>query len=203
VEDDSSFCDLLKHALSKVKSIELVSIHDNAEDALREIPQLKPDVVLMDNKLPGMNGVECLRRLKKVSPPLLCHVLMLTEYEGSDLVFEALKAGASGYLLKGRISAREISVAIKEVAAGAGVMSPNIAGKVIRYFHAPPTKTGVLTKREGELLADLSEGMTYKEIAAKRAISVDTVRSHLGSIYRKLHARSRTDAVRHYFQRPR
>jgi len=178
----------------------LISIHSSAEDALREIPRRKPDVVLMDLKLPGMNGIECLKRLKQIKPPLLCHVLVLSEYEENDLVFEAFKAGASGYLLKNRIS--ELAVAIKDVMAGGSVMSPVIARKVIRFFQGSPTTLSALSKRELEVLADLSGGLTNKEIAAKLSISENTVFRHVASIYEKLHVHSRVDAARHYPQRP-
>src|SRR6266542_1577940 len=134
VEDDTSFSLLLTRALSRSKSIEIISVHSNAEEALRQLPRRNPDVVLMDIKLPGMNGIECLRRLRDLSPAVLCHVLVLTEHEDSGLVFEALKAGASGYLLKDRISVRELSAALGDVAAGGAVMSPNIARKVMNYF---------------------------------------------------------------------
>src|SRR5437016_2465210 len=152
VEDDVNFGALLTRALSRSKSIRFVSIHTTAEDALRGIAQCKPDVVLMDIKLPGINGIECLRRLKILSPPLLCHVLILTEYEDSDLVFEALTAGASGYLLKDRISFRELSVAIRDVMRGGAVMSPMIAQRVVRCFQESPTSIGALSDREMEVL---------------------------------------------------
>ena len=203
VEDDSSFALLLARNLSRSKSIEIISVHPNAEEALQELAVRKPDVVLMDIKLPGMSGIDCLRRLKRINPPLLCHVLMLTGHEDNDLVFEVLKAGASGYLLKDRISVRELSTAIKSVAKGGAAMSPIIARKVIRYFEEPTTPLSGLSEREWEVLSSLSHGLTYKEIANQLSISIDTVRKHLGSIYRKLHVRSRTDAVRHYLQRPR
>ena len=180
----------------------MISIHPTAEEALCEIPRRKPDIVLMDIKLPGMNGIQCLRHLKKLSPPLLCHILMLTEFEDSDLVFEAIKAGASGYLHKDRLSAREFSAAIGDVASGGAVMSPNIARKVMNYFHASRTTLGRLSERELEVLADLADGLMYKEIGPKRSIAENTVRTHVTSIYRKLHVRSRTDAVRHYLERP-
>src|SRR6266480_4999053 len=140
VEDDASFCVLLTRALSKDKKLKIIGVHPTAEEAIREIPQSKPDVVLMDIKLPGMDGIECLRRLKMVSPPLHFQALILSEYEDSDLVFQAFKAGASGYLLKDRISVKELSAAIKDVTAGGAVMSPNMAGKLIRYFQEPSTK---------------------------------------------------------------
>src|SRR6266511_1094118 len=201
VEDDANFGVLLARALSKAKKIKLISIHSSAEEALREIPRRKPDVVLMDIKLPRMNGIECLKRLKQIKPALLCHVLMLTEYEDSELVFESLKAGASGSLLKNRVS--ELAVAIKDVTAGGAVMSPVIARKVIRFFQVSPTTLSALSKRELEVLADLSGGLMIKEIAAKLSISENTVRRHVVSIYGKLHVHSRMDAARHFFQRPR
>ena len=156
----------------------------------------------MDIKLPGMDGIECLRRLKLVAPPLLFHALILTEYEDSDLVFQAFKAGASGYLLKDRISVKELSAAIKDVTAGGAVMSPNMAAKLIRYFLAPTPSLSALTQREQEVLADIAEGLMYKEIAAKLDISVETVRRHVAAIYSKLHVHCRAHATRHYLQRP-
>ncbi len=203
VEDDTSFSLLLTRALSTSKSIEILSVHSNAEEALREIPPRKPDVILMNIKLPAMSGIDCLRRLKRINPPLLCHVLMLTEHEDSDLVFEALQAGASGYLSKDRISPRELVIAIRDVMRGGAVMTPNIARMVMRYFEEPMAQVTGLTRREREVLSRLSQGLMYKEIAETLAISLDTVRKHLGSIYRKLHVHSRTDAVRHYLRRPR
>jgi len=203
VEDDSDFALLLTRAFSKSKGIEIIGVHSSAEEALIEVPRRKPDVVLMDIKLPGMNGIECLRQLRNLSPALLCHVLVLTEHEDSDLVFEALKAGANGYLIKDRISLRELSTAIKIVCSGGAVMSPNIARTVMRYFGEPAAPVSGLSRREREVLSSLSQGLMYKEIAGQLSISLDTVRKHLGSIYRKLHVRSRTDAVRHYLQRPR
>jgi len=128
---------------------------------------------------------------------------MLTEHEDSDLVFEALQAGASGYLSKDRISPREWVIAIRDVMRGGAVMTPNIARMVMRYFEEPMTQVIDLTRREREVLSRLSQGLMYKEIAETLAISLDTVRKHLGSIYRKLHVHSRTDAVRHYLRRPR
>ena len=202
VEDDASFSLLLARDVSRSKTIEIISVHANAEDALQELPRRKPDVVLMDIKLPAMSGIDCLRRLKRINPPLLCHVLMVTGHEDNSLVFEALKAGASGYLLKDRISVRELTTAINSVASGGAVMSPSIALKVVRYFEEPSMPFSGLSEREWEVLTSLSHGLMYKEIAHQLSISLDTVRKHLGSIYRKLHVRSRTDAVRHYLQRP-
>ena len=202
VEDDEDFLLLLTRDLSKAKKVRIVGTSPNAEKALRELPHVNPDVVLMDIKLPGMNGIECLRRMRRLSPPLRCHVLMLTGREDTDLVFDAIKSGASGYLAKGQISGGKLSAAITEVAAGGAVMSPSIARKVLQFFQAPPTTLSMLSQRELEMLADLSDGLPCKEISAKHSISQNTVRKHLTSIYTKLHVRSKADAVRHYLRRP-
>src|SRR2546421_5501428 len=196
VEDDSSFVLLWQRTLSKNKRIKIVSTHTTAEEALTELPHHKPDVVLMDIKLPGMNGIECLKRLLQIRPPLLLQVLMLTEYEDNKLVFEALKAGASGYLLKDRISVRDLAIAIKDVMTGGAVMSPNIARKVIRYIHEPSGSVGSLSDREMQVLLKLADGLMYKEIAGELSIALDTVRKHVGAIYSKLHVRSRAEATR-------
>ena len=202
VEDDSLYCFLLTRALAKNKTIMILSVHSSAEEALHSLPTLRPDVVLMDIKFPGMNGIECLKRLKQVEPPLLMQVLMLTQHDDDALVFESLKAGASGYLLKDRISVKEVSVAIKTVMAGGGVMSPNIARKVIQSFHATTGAIGTLSLREMDVLRYLSDGLMYKEIAPKLDISLNTVRTHVGAVYRKLHVQSRMDAARNYPHNP-
>jgi len=203
VEDDTSFSLLLTRALSRSKSIEIISVHPNAEEALRALPRRKPDVVLMDIKLPGMNGIECLRQSRNLSPALLCHVLMLTEYDDSDLVFEALKAGASGYLLKDRTSVRELSTAIKIVCSGGAVMSPNIARKVIVHFQSHAScGLEALSTREMEVLAHLADGLMYKQIAGMLYIAENMVRRHVSAIYSKLHVQCRAHAARHYFNRP-
>lgn len=202
VEDDEPFSELLTRALSKTRQVRIVGASPTAEDALREIPRCDPDVVLLDLKLPRMNGIECLRRLK--GPPRLARadVLILTDYEDTEMVFEALKAGANGYLLKDRISFPELSVAIKDVTEGGAVMSPRIARKVIQHFQRPIPSLSALSKREMEVLVNLSRGLMYKEIAADLSISMDTVRSHIKAIYGKLHVRSRAHATRRFHQRP-
>lgn len=203
VDDDSAYCLLLTQALAKNKTIRLLSVHSRAEEALQSLPSLRPDVVLMDIKFAGMDGIECLKRLKQVEPPLLMQVLMLTQYPDDALVFESLKAGASGYLLKDHISVNEVSAAIKTVMAGGGVMSPNIARKVIQSFRATTASFATLSQRETEILRYLSDGLMYKEIAPKLDISLNTVRTHVGAVYRKLHVQSRMDAARNYLHDPR
>lgn len=199
VEDEEGFCELLTHALLATKKVRIVGTSRSGEAALREIPLTKPEVILMDIKLPGMDGIECVRRLKG-SPPLSnASVLILTEHADSKYVFEALKAGATGYLLKDHMFVRDVANAINDVKGGGGVMSPAIARKVMNHFQKPSPGAD-LSERENEVLELLAEGLMYKEIAARLKISLDTIRKHAGTIYRKLHVRSRTDATRVFLQ---
>jgi DNA-binding NarL/FixJ family response regulator len=167
------------------------------EEALRRIPAEKPDVALVDINLPGVNGIKCVAGLKLRLPDL--SVLMLTRHDDSDLVFDALRAGASGYLLKKMIAAELIS-AIEEVRAGGAPMSMPIARKVVGYFNQArtPSEMDKLSKREREVLALLAKGYLYKEIGDILGISLDTVRVHGKHIYEKLHVRSRTEAAMKY-----
>jgi len=169
-----------------------------AEEALAEIPRLKPDVVLMDINLPGESGIACTARLKEALPEI--QVIMVTVYRNQELIFQALQAGACGYLLK-RSSPEELLKAIAEVRAGGAPMTSEIARRVVEAFQKKPaslTSAEGLTQRESEILALLSEGLSNKEIADRVAISYDTVRAHLRHIYEKLHVRGRTEAVKMY-----
>lgn len=170
------------------------------EEALAEIPRLKPDVVLMDIHLQGASGIACTARLKEALPGL--QVIMLTVYRNQELIFQALQAGACGYLLK-RSSPAELLQAIAEVRAGGAPMTGEIARMVVEAFQKKPAGQAPaegLTNRESEVLALLSEGLSNKEIAERVAISYDTVRAHLRHIYEKLHVRGRTEAVKRYLQ---
>ena len=171
----------------------------DAEDALREIPIYRPDVVLMDINLPGMSGIECTRLLRQSVPKL--QVLILTVYEESERIFEALEAGASGYLLK-RTSPEQLLQAIVEVRNGGSPMSSEVARKVVQSFRKPPRSTAAeearLTPREEEILKLLAQGYVTKEISDKLGISYFTSQTHLKNIYEKLHVRSRTEAVLRY-----
>lgn len=169
-------------------------VYASAEQALDALPASAPDVVLMDIHLPGMNGIECLRRLKQQCPQT--QFIMSTVYEDDENIFESLKAGASGYLLK-KTEPAKILEAIREVFQGGSPMSTQIARKVISSFQ---TKNGIddaeiLTPKEKEILKALSKGLRYKEIAAELHISIETVRSHVRHIYEKLHVQSRTEAL--------
>lgn len=173
-----------------------------AEEALREIPQNPPDFVLMDINLPGMSGIECTRKLKQALPELT--VLMLTMFGDRDNIFEALRAGASGYLLK-RTTPAALKTALEDARTGGGPMSPYVARQVVEFFQKIPPTTRAknvseaevhpLSPKENDILKLLSEGCQYKEIALKLDISLYTVRTHIRRIYNKLHVHSRTDAV--------
>jgi DNA-binding NarL/FixJ family response regulator len=179
-----------------------VSAYNNAESALKGLPEDKPDVVLMDINLGGMNGIECVERLKIAVPEI--QILMLTIYEDTDQIFKALSAGASGYLLK-RSSPTKLLQAIREVHAGGAPMSSSIARKVVASFQTSKhTGSGDnqshLSPREEMVLNCLAKGLTYKQIADQLDISIDTIRTYLRRIYGKLHVQSRTEAVAKYLR---
>jgi DNA-binding NarL/FixJ family response regulator len=203
VEDDAPFAETLVGFFKLTPRIRCEQIFSSAEKALTQLPDLAPDLVLVDINLPGMNGIELVARLKQKRPDQLC--LMLTMYEETPLIFDALKAGACGYLLK-RTPPAEIVTAIEQVHAGGSAMSPQIARQVVSFFHRSQAPEGnpnlaSLTEREREVLELLSKGHLYKEIADRLGISLDTVRSHLRKVYDKLHVHSRTEAVLRYLGR--
>jgi len=195
VEDNRGTRESLVELLGRASVVRCVGAHPNGEEALDRIPAEEPDVVLMDINLPRMNGIECVARLKERLPKT--QFLMLTTYEESDLIFDSLRRGASGYLLKNTTPA-ELVQAIEQVHAGGAPMSMQIARKVVNHFQqikAPQSDMEKLTKREQEILASLAKGYLYKEIADLLGISLSTVRAHLHTVYEKLHVQSRTQAV--------
>ncbi|HEV2456652.1 MAG TPA: response regulator transcription factor [Verrucomicrobiae bacterium] len=201
VEDNRGTRESLTELLGRAGMLSCVGAHSNGEEALAKIPLEQPDVVLMDINLPRMNGIECVARLKERLPKT--QVLMLTTYEESDLIFDSLRRGASGYLLK-NMSAAELVQAIEQVHAGGAPMSMQIARKVVNHFQqikTPQTEMEKLTRREQEILAALAKGFLYKEIADQLGISLSTVRAHLHTVYEKLHVQSRTEAVVKYLGR--
>ncbi len=201
VEDNEPFAQALEEYLRLSGSgVHCGAIYTTGEEAVRELPLSPPEVVLVDVNLPGMNGIECVARLKALCPDLL--PLILTMYEDTGLIFDALKAGACGYLLK-RTPSPQIVTAIQQVKSGGAPMSPQIARQVVNFFHRPPPSSSGLTglsDRERGILDLLAKGCLYKEIAADLGISIDTVRFHLKKIYDKLHVHSRTQAVLKYRQ---
>lgn len=195
VEDNEGMREGFAALLNKAPTLKCVSVYGTAEDAVRGIPEEKPDVALVDIHLPGMNGVECVGKLKSAMPSL--RVLMLTRYEQSDLIFNSIQAGASGYLLKSA-PPTELILAVELVHAGGAPMSMQIAHRVVNHFRTiekPASDVDRLTPREQELLELLAKGYSYKELADHLGITINTVRTHLQHIYEKLHVQSRTHAV--------
>jgi DNA-binding NarL/FixJ family response regulator len=201
VEDSRGTRESLTELLKRAPGLQFVGAHANGETALRDLPGENPDVVLMDINLPGMSGIECVARLKEKSPKT--QVLMLTTYDEGDLIFESLRAGANGYLLK-NMPPGELLQAVEQVHAGGAPMSMHIARKVVSHFQRikkPSSDMEKLTKREQEILALLAKGFLYKEIADQLGISLSTVRAHLHTVYEKLHVQSRTEAVVKYLNK--
>ena len=199
VEDNPGTRNNLVSLLKSEPKLRLLHAYPNGEEAVRGIvPGKQPDVVVVDIKLPGMSGIECIIKLKASMPNL--RVLILTTYQESDLIFNCLRAGANGYLLK-EMPAEELIQAIQQVHSGGAPMSMQIARKVVAYFHelkGPQPDTAKLTQREQEILALLAQGYLYKEIADKLGISLNTMKSHQQIIYEKLHVQSRTEATLKY-----
>lgn len=200
VEDNAAVAASLERAITAAEDCRVVSTSGDAEHALRTIPKLRPDVVVMDIELPGISGIECTARLKRILPET--QILMVTVYTDTQQIFRALEAGASGYLLK-RATPEEIMRSIHDVKNGGSPMSAEIARKVVQSFRKPvPTQAAIeaLSPRESEILGLLAQAYTSKEIASELGIGYETVCSHLGNIYAKLHVRSRTEAVIKYLQ---
>lgn len=195
VEDSAPLRRNLERMLRRAPGVSCVCACSTAEEGIEQIPRLKPDVVLMDINLPGASGIECTARLKLQLPDT--HVIMLTVYEDTASIFNALKAGACGYLLK-RSSPSEILEALTTVQTGGAPMTSEIARKIVMMFQSPaPSEAdaATLSAREQEILELLSEGKVSKEIADALSISYHTVRVHTKHIYEKLHVRSRAEAV--------
>jgi DNA-binding NarL/FixJ family response regulator len=201
VEDDARVRGSFSRLVDRSPGFRCVSQHSSAEEALAELPGVRPHVVLMDINLPGISGVDCVRALRTLLPE--AQVVMLTVYEDTDLIFGALAAGASGYLLK-RTPPDELLRGIRDVHRGGSPMTSHIARKVVQSFHQGPAEgsaESALSPREREVLDFLSRGYLYKEIAAKLAISYDTVHTYVRRIYEKLQVHSRTEAVAKHLTR--
>lgn len=203
VEDDAQVRASLARLIDGSSGCRCVSRHGSAENALQEIPAIKPGVVLMDINLPGINGVECVRRLKPQIPAT--QIIMLTVYQNTEHIFDALAAGATGYLLK-QTPPDELLTAIREVHAGGSPMSSHIARKIVQSFQqaaSPSPEAQGLSPREVEVLDLLAKGFLYKEIAETTSVTYATVHTHIRHVYEKLHVRSRTEAVaKHLGQAP-
>jgi DNA-binding NarL/FixJ family response regulator len=201
VEDDAFIRDRLAEDLTSEPGFTLVGAFGSAEECLGLVMAACPDVVLMDIGLPGMSGIECVRRLKAGSPAV--QFLMLTVYEDGQQIFDALLAGASGYLLK-RTGRAELFDAIRQIHLGGSPMSGHIARKVVQYFNRRGQQTQELERlspREREVLDLLAQGAAYKEIAEALHLSLETIRMNVKGIYTKLHVHSRGEAVAKYLRR--
>jgi DNA-binding NarL/FixJ family response regulator len=201
VEDQAGVAASLTKLINRVAGLQVIAAYPDGETALAQIPRQKPEVVLMDIGLPGMSGIDCVRELKAVLPAL--PIIMLTVYDDGEHLFNSLKAGASGYLLK-RTTGEKLVGAITEARLGGVPLTRQMAGKVAHYFQqmgAATSEMTALTRREHETLALLAEGYRYKEIADRLGISIETVREYVRNTYRKLHVSSRTEAVVKYLNK--
>lgn len=208
VEDNQELRSALEQIIDMSDDFKHLASFSNAEDAIQSLPALRPEVVLMDINLgEGENGIDCVRKLKADNPEML--FMMCTVYEDDEKIFEALKAGASGYILK-KTTPQKLIEAIHELRDGGAPMSSSIARKVVAAFQAPvaeetvvPGKdtVDVLSNRESEILEHLAKGLLYKEIAAQLFISQETVRKHVYHIYEKLHVHNKVEAINKYFGR--
>ncbi len=195
VEDDEQVRENLARLIAETKGFECVATFGSGEQAISGFPRRAPDVVVMDINLPGISGVECVRQLKSTFPDL--HIVMLTVYDDSERIFQALQMGAAGYLLK-RSTSEEILHAIKDVHGGGAPMTSYIARKVVQSFRrqGPSDKpTENLSKRETDVLEYVARGYSNKEIADALGLKAETVRGYLKTVYTKLHVRSRTEAA--------
>jgi DNA-binding NarL/FixJ family response regulator len=195
VEDLDEVREGLKNFIALNDEFNVLAAFKNAEEAMLQIPKLQPDIAIMDINLPGINGIECIRQLREKN--IATQYMMFTVYENDEKVFEALKAGASGYLLK-NTNLAQISESLKQLYNGGSPMSANIARKLVNMFQKDENSIEnlkVLSNRENEILQLLSTGLLYKEIAEKLFISVNTVRQHIHKIYEKLHVQNRTEAI--------
>ncbi len=208
VDDNRDIRSALEQIIIMSEGFNLLGAFENAEEAVNNIPVLQPEVVLMDIHLgDGPSGIECVRQIKADNPSIL--FMMCTVYEDDEKIFEALSAGASGYILK-KTAPVKLLEAIRELHAGGAPMSSQIARKVVAAFqHKQSAEVNlldnpllsVLSNREKEILEHLAKGLLYKEIAAQLFISQETVRKHVYHIYEKLHVNNRVEAINRYYGR--
>ena len=195
VEDNSALRLSLEQLFSKTPGMQCVASLSNLMNVLSELKKSEPDIVLMDIGLPGISGIEGVRTVKSNFDTI--QVLMFTVFEDDEKIFDAIRAGASGYLLK-KTPPEEIVEAVRELYQGGAPMSPSIARKVIHAFQSQPSPAMSdyqLTGREKEILYSLVDGLSYKKIAEKYFVSISTIRTHISNIYQKLHVNSKSQAV--------
>ncbi len=191
IEDDQTIRESYAYLIGSMEGYVVVSTYASYEEAAKKLPQDSPDIILLDVELPGINGIEALLKIKKALPQT--PVIMLTVYENENMIFDALTNGAAGYLTKDASPQRMVD-AIQEVMDGGGAMSANVARLVIRSFHR--NQNSPLTKRETEILEQISLGKSRKRIADEMYIDLETVKSHIKNIYLKLDVHSKADAIK-------
>jgi DNA-binding NarL/FixJ family response regulator len=195
VEDNYEYAKKMAQMLQLSPDIYIAGIWQDAATALNDIPQLLPDVVIMDLQLPDIDGVECIRRLSAVSSSV--QFLVLSNCDDDDHIFDALRAGASGYLLKEE-DHESLMRNIRELYAGGAPVSPIVAWKLVRYFNRRVScgdNGSTLTKREQEIVSLLAEGKMYKEVSVRLGIAMETTKKHIRNIYGKLDVQNKTEAV--------
>lgn len=195
VEDSEGTRSSLASLLERTEDLQIVGSYPDAESALAKLPSQSPDVVLMDIQLPRMNGADCVRQMKATLPKT--QFIMLTVYADDEWLFASLLAGANGYLLKRTLPSKLLE-AIRDVRAGGSPMTPEIARRVVQFFRSQSMNQddlGKLTPREKQVLDQLAQGFRYKEISGNLNLSMDTIRTHIRSIYDKLRVHSRTEAL--------
>ena len=195
VEDNEHFRNGLEAIIQSERDFFLVASYTNAEHALADLPDNPPDIVIADISLPGMQGTELIFRLKQLLPQTQCMVCSI--HDDNDHIFEALKCGASGYILKDPVTSVEIIKAIRDLYHGGSPMSPFIARKVISTFQKPAIQDAdaLLSVREKEVLELLAKGLIYKEIAQQLGVGTETVKKHLQNIYQKLQVQNKIEAL--------
>ncbi len=201
VEDRENIREALKILVGEQNDCTCIADFANGEEAVKQIPELQPDVVLMDIDLPGMNGIECIRQLKPLCPQV--QFMICTVYDEDEKIFEALAAGANSYILK-RSSSETLIDSIKDLYMGGSPMSSDIARKLVRHFQgvmSAEKEQYHLTPRETEIMELLARGLTYQQTADKIFISSKTIKKHVYNIYEKLHVNSRTEAINKYYGR--
>lgn len=195
VEDQPDLRQNLTEWLNRAPGLHCMGAYSTGEEALKQLPKLYPDVVLMDINLPGIGGIQCVSRLRQLLPET--DVIMLTTYDNAEMIFDSIRAGATGYLLKNQ-PREELLQALQQVRAGGSPMSLKIARKVFNHFQTPPkpgSEIEQLTNREQEILRLLTKGYHYKEIADKLGVTLATIQTHIAAVYKKLHVHSRTEAA--------
>ncbi|TZF96311.1 response regulator transcription factor [Chryseobacterium panacisoli] len=200
VEDEKNYNNALKKVINYQQDMKVIAQFFDGNDAMQNLPAISPDVVMMDIQLQDMLGIEIIEKLRKEMPNT--QFIMCTSFDDDEKIFNSLKAGAMGYLVKGE-SMDKILSSIRDVYQGGAPMSFSIARRVLRHFERKlPEIKGFdeLTEREKEILELLSEGLLYKEIADKKCISIDTVKKHVGNIYRKLHVNNKVEAINKFNQ---